>query len=296
MITLRQLQCFVSVVKTGGFYQASLQLHLTQPSVTKAVSNLEDRLGGKLFIKPISSRKREIELTEIGQLVYSQAITVLRQVDDIEQSVVAYLHMTHGKLRLGVSPLGSELLTHSIFAFYKQYPNVQLTLVEKGAESLKSALLDNKLDVATLMQPIGEEFDHVSLCNYPVLVVASSEQIVKNSQTVSLRSLYNASFVLMANDSSFTSLIINECQKVGFEPNIICHTNQFELLLNLVKRNMGLALLPSYYQQRLEQNGLICLPLAEPKLQWQLVMAWRKHRPLSPTMVAWLDILDKHFS
>ena len=52
MITLKQLRCFVTVVKTGGFLQASIQLNLTQPTVTKSISNLEEYLGVALFDKP----------------------------------------------------------------------------------------------------------------------------------------------------------------------------------------------------------------------------------------------------
>ena len=84
MMTLKQLQCFITVVKTGGFSPAAETLSLTQPTVTKAISNLEDTLGVALFDKQLMSRKRDIALTEIGALVYEQAQTVLQQVGYLE--------------------------------------------------------------------------------------------------------------------------------------------------------------------------------------------------------------------
>ncbi len=84
MMTLKQLQCFITVVKTGGFSHAADTLSLTQPTVTKAISNLEDTLGVALFDKQLMSRKRDIALTEIGALVYEQAQTVLQQVGYLE--------------------------------------------------------------------------------------------------------------------------------------------------------------------------------------------------------------------
>lgn len=84
MMTLKQLQCFIAVVKTGGFSHAADTLSLTQPTVTKAISNLEDTLGVALFDKQLMSRKRDIALTEIGALVYEQAQTVLQQVGYLE--------------------------------------------------------------------------------------------------------------------------------------------------------------------------------------------------------------------
>ena len=88
MITLKQLRCFVTVVKTGGFLQASIQLNLTQPTVTKSISNLEEYLGVALFDKPLTHRKKRlVNLTEIGEHLYIQAVDILQKADKGNWSV-----------------------------------------------------------------------------------------------------------------------------------------------------------------------------------------------------------------
>ena len=293
MMTLKQLQCFITVVKTGGFSHAADTLSLTQPTVTKAISNLEDTLGVALFDKQLMSRKRDIALTEIGALVYEQAQTVLQHVGYLEQTVTQYQHMDRGQLRLGLSPLGGELLSDAIFEFYQTHRHIELSLLEDGAESLKQALLDDTLDVCTLMQPIEEDFDCIPVCDYPIMMVAHRQHMGNTIKQVTLKSLKNASLMLFASHSSFTSMIVEECQKLGFEPNIICHTNQWQLLTTLLKKNMGVTLLPKYYTDKLDDKQLVCLPLVQPNLTWQMVMAWRKHRPLTPAMQAWLNVVQR---
>src|SRR5699024_7295073 len=104
MITLKQLRCFVTVVKTGGFLQASIQLNLTQPTVTKSITSLEEYLGVALFDKPLTHRKRLVNLTEIGENLYIQAVDILQKADNLEQTVLDYQQLKGGKLRLGISP------------------------------------------------------------------------------------------------------------------------------------------------------------------------------------------------
>ena len=62
----------------------------------------------------------------------------------------------------------------------------------------------------------------------------------------------------------------------------------------MVKQDMGVTLLPQYYTQKLDLTGLVCLPLTQPQLKWELVMAWRRHRLLTPSMQAWLDNIRKN--
>ena len=134
MITLKQLRCFVTVVKTGGFLQASIQLNLTQPTVTKSITSLEEYLGVALFDKPLTHRKRLVNLTEIGEHLYIQAVDILQKADNLEQTVLDYKRLKGGKLRLGISPLGSETLSEAIFNFYKTHPSIEISLIEDGAE------------------------------------------------------------------------------------------------------------------------------------------------------------------
>ena len=296
MITLKQLQSFVKVQETGSFTVAAEELCLTQPTITKTVSNLEELLGVSLFAKQDLQRKRGIQLTDIGKIVYDQAVSVLQQIGYMEQSVKDYQQLSLGTLRLGISPLGGELLALALAEFYQYFPQVNLSLVEQGGEWLKDALLNNDLDVATLMQPVSNDFAYIELCNYPAMVVMNKNQIGKHTQKISLKSLQQAPFILFTANSLFASMIIDNCRNLGFEPNIICKTSQIDLLLTMVNQGMGITLLPLYYTNKFLSDQLVALPLVEPQLDWQMVMAWRKNRQLTPSIRAWLKIIEKQFT
>ena len=66
MLSLKSLQCFVTLVKTKSFTRTAEELYLTQPTISKILQQLEEQLQVQLLVKPDHGRKRQIELTEIG--------------------------------------------------------------------------------------------------------------------------------------------------------------------------------------------------------------------------------------
>lgn len=72
--------------------------------------------------------------------------------------------------------------------------------------------------------------------------------------------------------------------------------SQIDLLLTMVNQGMGITLLPLYYTNKFLSDQLVALPLVEPQLDWQMVMAWRKNRQLTPSIRAWLKIIEKQFT
>lgn len=65
MLSLKSLQCFVTLVKTKSFTRTAEELYLTQPTISKILQQLEEQLQVQLLVKPDHGRKRQIELTEI---------------------------------------------------------------------------------------------------------------------------------------------------------------------------------------------------------------------------------------
>lgn len=79
MLSLKSLQCFVTLVKTKSFTRTAEELYLTQPTISKILQQLEEQLQVQLLVKPDHGRKRQIELTEIGERIYQHAVELFRQ-------------------------------------------------------------------------------------------------------------------------------------------------------------------------------------------------------------------------
>ena len=109
---IRQLRVFVEVVRHGGFSAAARVIHATQPTVSKAVALLEEEVG-----TPLLERDRNgVRMTQAGEVVYRRAQAMLVERDDLRAELAELKGLHRGELRLGLPPLGSDMLFAPLFA------------------------------------------------------------------------------------------------------------------------------------------------------------------------------------
>ena len=127
------------------------------------------------------------------------------------------------------------------------------------------------------------------------MVVVRRDSPAAKKSALPLRALRHESFVLFTQSFALSNIIDQACRGQGFEPNVVCRTSQWDLIINMVAQNMGLALLPAYYADRLNPATHAAVPLIEPEIHWRLAMAWKKHQPPTPALKAWLGVVQESF-
>jgi len=296
MLSFKSLQCFVTLVKTQSFTRTAEQLYLTQPTISKILQQLEQQLQVQLLVKPEHGRKRQVELTEIGQRIYQHALELLQAEQNIFLEIENYQQLKTGTLKLGVPPLGSQLLTTALFDYHQQWPEIELSFLEVGSKGIEQALLNNELDVGVLLHPFDQQiFNSIELCDYPLMVLLRRDATWATRKKINLEELQHQSFLMFPENFSLNRIILDACQQHGFYPSIACRTSQWNLLADMVLQRMGIALLPQYYTDMLDPDLFAAIPLEKPNIQWHLAMAWKKNLPISPAVQAWLNVIDQHF-
>lgn len=296
MLSFKSLQCFVTLVKTKSFTRTAEQLYLTQPTISKILQQLEEQLQVQLLVKPEHGRKRQVELTEIGQRIYQHALELLQAEQNIFLEIENYQQLKTGTLKLGVPPLGSQLLTTALFDYHQQWPEIELAFLEVGSKGIEQALMNNELDVGVLLHPFDQQiFNSIELCNYPLMVLLRRDATWATRKKIYLEELQHQSFLMFPENFSLNRIILDACEQHGFYPSIACRTSQWNLLADMVLQRMGIALLPQYYTDMLDPDLFAAIPLEKPNIQWHLAMAWKKNLPVSPAVQAWLHVIDQHF-
>ncbi len=296
MLSFKSLQCFVTLVKTQSFTRTAEQLYLTQPTISKILQQLEQQLQVQLLVKPEHGRKRQVELTEIGHRIYQHALELLQAEQNIFLEIENYQQLKTGTLKLGVPPLGSQLLTTALFDYHQQWPEIELSFLEVGSKGIEQALLNNELDVGVLLHPFDQQiFNSIELCDYPLMVLLRRDAAWATRKKIHLEELQHQSFLMFPENFSLNRIILDACQQHGFYPSIACRTSQWNLLADMVLQRMGIALLPQYYTDMLDPDLFAAIPLERPNIQWHLAMAWKKNLPISPAVQAWLAIIHQHF-
>lgn len=144
-MTVRHLKIFIQVYRTQNITKAAEQLHITQPTVTRAIQELERYYGIRLFERI----NRRLSVTESGHKLYAHAVHIVDSFDRMERSLKNWDEF--GILRIGATPtLASVLLPSVAVEFGRRYPGISLRTAVRNGTDLQNQLLNNELDFALI--------------------------------------------------------------------------------------------------------------------------------------------------
>ena len=143
MVDLELYRIFFEVAKTGNITQASNNLNISQPAVTKHIKNLEFQLGCSLFIRT----RKGVTLTENGKKLFLYVKQALDLINNGEHVIKDMRNLKQGTLKIGVSTtLTKKYLFKYIEIFHKKYPNITIEISTDPTCQLKEELRDGKID------------------------------------------------------------------------------------------------------------------------------------------------------
>jgi len=292
---LRALRYFAEVVRHKSFSAAAEVLFVSQPTVSKMIHVLEEELGTPLLARYDGQRKRQVVLTDAGKLVYARAEEMLSAESSLKADLDALNDLTRGELVLGIPPLGATLLAPAIARFHEQWPGIEVRLLESGSRGVEAALRSSELEVGIFLAPVTEDLDFISICDFPLQLLAPRASKWQGKKTVALAELVDESFLLYGETYMLNAVIGRACQQVGFTPRVACRSSQWDLIAELVDCGMGIALMPEPYSKALDKSRFVSIPVIEPEVRWNLVLAWRRTAYLSHAARAWLKTARTHF-
>ncbi len=293
---IRHLEYFIEVARQKNFSKAADEMHISQPSISKVIKDIESQFGVTLFYRTT----KYVELTDAGEIILEQAENIVSSFQNINAHLEGRSKLQSGKIRIGIPPITGLTTFACLFGpFRKAYPNINIQLFEFGSKKIEVGILDGTLDVGIICTPPRDKELYEMICSIqdPLrLVVHPEHPLAKCGEVIDYASLIHESFVLYSNDFSLNDLIVDRCMQAGFRPKVIFETLQLELMTQLVADHFGIALLPSTVCQHLDRNALVSLPMADPQAYLQLAMAWKKDRYISHVTKEWLQFVRNKMS
>lgn len=144
-ISLRQLAHAEALARHGQFRDAALELHITQPALTRSIQALEKALGGRLFDR----RSGEVTPTQAGELVLQKARSVLPAVRELEEDTRSLLGLQSGALAISTGPYPGYLLVPlAVARVAGRYPGLSIKVHEVDWTEVKAQLLARESDIA----------------------------------------------------------------------------------------------------------------------------------------------------
>ncbi|MDE7431832.1 MAG: LysR family transcriptional regulator [Lachnospiraceae bacterium] len=151
---IRVLRYFLTVVREESITKASEVLHITQPTLSRQLAQLEDEIGVKLFDRGT----RKIKLTNEGILLRRRAEEILQLVDKTEKELVEQDEQVEGKISIGSGEIASVQLLPELFRkFHQKYPHITFDIFTATADLVKEQMDKGLVDLGLLLEPIDME-------------------------------------------------------------------------------------------------------------------------------------------
>ncbi len=284
---LRTLRAFVEVVRQGGFSAAAKALNATQPTISKAVKQIEDELGVSVLAR-IGHRS---EITAAGEIVYRRAVAMLAMRDDLMAELNELRGLKRGVLRLGLPPIGSSILFAPLFAVYRsRYPDIDIRLIEQGSKRLEELLATGEVELAASLLPVSDDLDWLEVRQEPLMALLPGGHPSATRECIDLVSLKASPFILFETGFALNQVILDACGRHGFAPKVAARSAQIDFIIELVAAGLGVAFLPRLIAEQRTSAPIHRVLLNEPGTDWRMALAWRRGSFLSPAARAWLAL------
>ncbi|TDL31766.1 LysR family transcriptional regulator [Jeotgalibacillus sp. S-D1] len=272
---IRQLGYFIEVARHKSFTKASRALHVTQPTLSKMVKGLEQELDVVL----IDRSARQITLTDAGEIVFIQAQKVINGLDDLSVSLYDLMNLKKGKINIGLPPVISTLFFPTIIAeFQEAFPEVTVMLVEDGAKKVEQKVLDGEVDLGFVLLPVNEDkFDVIPFVQQEIKLLVHESHPLADREAVDLIELKDDPFLLLSKEFTLNSRTIEVCISEGFTPQVAYESSQWDFIVGMVGKNLGVTLLPKLICDRVMDAPVKMISLTNP-FPWHLGMILAKNR------------------
>ena len=276
-IGIKDMRAFFAIVEEGNISHAAQRLDVAQPALSRQMKRLEEKLNVTLFERG----SRRIRLTDAGRVLYGRVENILGMVDGTVREITEIGTGAKGSIRIGtITTSGAMILPDLISEFHKIYPNITFEIWEaEGARILE--LLDSHLiEIAiTRTQVDNLAYELLVLPNEPLVIVMNKNNLCgKADDVIKLSELKKQSLIIPLR---WKSIFETNCKKIGFEPNIICVSDSVVQDLMMVKKNLGVALIPISSKELLTDGDLVYKKIIDPEMKTHTVVSWLKNQTLS---------------
>jgi DNA-binding transcriptional LysR family regulator len=284
---IQNLKAFIAVANSGSFSAAALELHLTQPAISKRISLLEAQLDTALFDRT----GRRARLTQAGERLLLRARSIVQQVSVAEQEIRDLSATVSGSLHLATSHhIGLHHLPPVLRAFLDRYPQVRLNIDFTDSEKAHEAVLRGDIELAVITMALDEapNIDAHILWPDPLVFVAGPEHPLSQASNLQLADLSACGNVLPGLETYTGQIVKRLFAQHRLALDTLMATNYLETIKMMVNVGMGWSVLP----RSMLDSSLVELDVKSHSLSRQLGYIVHRKHSLSNAARAFIDLLE----
>jgi aminoethylphosphonate catabolism LysR family transcriptional regulator len=259
-ISHAHLRSFHAVATHGSFTRAAEMLHITQPTLSGQVKELEERYGTKLFLR----HGRRIELTDIGKSAFAITRLMFRHEEEVEHLLQSARALTSGELRVAAD--SPYIATPLLAQFQRLYPGIQISIQYGNSQQLMTWIESRRCDVAFLPNiPQGDDrLFSIPLPPDRLVVFVSQDHEWAERRSVSIEELVKQRIILREKGSRTRSIFEEAVAQSGHELNDVMEISGREGVREAVAAGFGIGIVAE--NELLADSRLRALPVSNAEL------------------------------
>lgn len=283
--TLRQLQYAVAVAETLSFRKAAHRCHVSQPSLSAQLAQLEGALGVRLFERD----RRRVLPTTAGRQLVDRARKLLLETADLREAARQLGDPLAGTLRVGVIPtISPYLLPAATPLLRRKFPRLTLAWIEDKTEALARELETGGVDAAlvALEANLGDVEKDLIAKDAFFLAAPSSHPLMRSAAPVTAKELREADVLLLDEGHCFREQALEFCSRARAH-ELDFRATSLSTLAQMVAGGAGVTLLPELaVATEAKRADLKTRAIADPTPARTIALIWRPRSPLAPALKA----------
>lgn len=283
---IRVLQYFLTVAREQNITKAASVLHVTQPTLSRQLMQLEEELDTQLFIRG----KRKITLTQEGMLLKRRAEEITDLTNKTKREFSEANGIVAGQISIGGAESRTmQVLAKSIQDFSKEYPQVTYNLYSGNADDIQERLDKGLLDVALLLEPVNiEKYDYIRLPQKEIRGILmrndsplAKKEYITPKDIVGIPLLNSGRTMVQQELSSWAGVPIEQLNTIA----------SYNLIYNatlMVEQGLGYAITLDHLTTTNEQS-VLCFRPFKPTLSLGAVIVWKKYQVFSSATTKFIE-------
>ncbi|MBR3897888.1 MAG: LysR family transcriptional regulator [Bacilli bacterium] len=245
---------FYVVANHSNITKASEELSISQPAISKSIKNLEEQLGGQLFVRT----KRGVVLTEEGKEFYNYIKQAIEYINNAENKFTDLINLETGCIKIGISTtLTKEFLLPYLEEFHSLYPKIDIQIITNLTSDLVPKLRNGLIDILILNlndKNYGNDIDIIKCRKINDCFVVNNKYKDLTLKEVSIKDLNNYPLILQAKGSNTREFLDNIARENGvvLKPNI--ELASYSLVVEFSKIGLGIGYATKEYIKEVIKN------------------------------------------
>ena len=286
---MHQLRYFLAVCQTLNFTSAAELCHVSQPSLSRAIKNLEGELGGPLFRR----ERSRTHLSDLGRMMQPYLAQCLANASAAKAAAEGAQRLDEAPLNLGIMcTIGPSRVTGLISKLHREMPGIRLSLRDAVPDDLIGRLLDGDLDVALFGLPreLPDRFDRYSLYRERFVVAFPPGHRFERQNAVKLRDMDQEPYLVRSN-CEYTDYIANLLEEKDVSLNVRYESEREDWIQSMIMAGMGSSFMPEHLSMH---PNLARRLVVDPDVTREIELVTVSGRRFSPAVAAFVRMARTH--